>query len=146
MEKAQEERAHKLINRLEATGTDCGLLIIKGAVVLRCPDAPYNDAPTTFAETDLQNAVALGLLEKRTMVMATAGVKGTDTWEWYVSKRKHPKAGDWIIFSNGPGRRIDGIEQGIAFYGQGNNDLVPLVNLVPSSNAEPDCWEVDSSR
>ncbi|HEV2731682.1 MAG TPA: hypothetical protein VGV15_16750 [Terriglobales bacterium] len=144
MEKAQEERARKLINRLEATGSDCGLLAIKGMVVMRSPAAPYTDTPTTFDEADLQNAIALSLLERKTAEYRWRN--GCRRWEWYVSKRKQPKTGDWIIFSNDLCRRIDGIEQGIAFYGEENNDLVPLVNLVPASNAEPDCWEVDSSR
>jgi hypothetical protein len=64
----------------------------------------------------------------------------------YTPKRKTPKSGDWIIFSDGSRRKIDGIEKGIAFYGKGNNDLVPCENLVPASNAAPDCWEVDISR
>lgn len=108
MGKMHEERARKLVNRLERTGTDCGLLAVQGSVVLRCPSAPYNDSPTTFNEADLQNAVTLGLLEKRSMAMAipsiflrepsTASIKGTDagdwiifSWAWYVSKRKQPK-------------------------------------------------------
>ena len=144
MEKAKEERARKLVNRLERTGIGCGLLAVHGSVVMRCPAAPYTDTQTMFDEDDLQNAIALGLLEGRTAEYRWR--RKCRTWEWYLSTRKQPKIGDWFIFWNGPGRRIDGIEQGIAFYGKGNNDLVPLVNLVPASNAEPDCWEVDTSR
>ena len=143
MDKYQEDRARKLVNQLERTGSDCGLVAVQGAVVTRCPGAPYTDTPTEFDEIDLQNAVALNLLEQRKLTEGS--ITGSRQWEWYQSKRKPPRAGDWIIFSNGR-RRIDGIEQGIAFYGKGKNDLVPVVNLVPALNAEPDCWEVDARR
>ena len=140
MDKLQEAGARKLVSRLERAGyADCGLLAVQGTVVMRCKGAPYTDTPTMMDEIDLQNAVTLNLLELKK-------VTGSLQWEWYQSKRKPPKSGDWIIFSNGSRRKIDSKEKGIAFYGQGNKDLVPCENLVPASNAEPDCWEVDGSR
>lgn len=139
MDKAQEQRARKLVNQLERAGyADCGLLTVQGTVVMRCKGAHYTDTPTMRDEIDLQSAIALNLLDKRK-------VTGSFEWEWYLSKRKPPKTGDSIIFSDGSRRKIDVFEQGIAFYGKGNNDLVPVENVVPASNAEPNCWEVDSN-
>jgi hypothetical protein len=143
MDKYQEGRARKLVNQLERTGSDCGLVVVQGAVVTRFPGAPYTDTPTAFDEIDLHNAVALNLLEQRKFTVGS--VTGSVQSDWYQSKRKPPKAGDWIVFLNGR-RQIDGIENRIAFYGKGNNDLVPLANLVPASNADPNSWEVDASR
>jgi hypothetical protein len=143
MDKLQEGRARKLENQLERTGTNCGLLTVQGTVVMRCYAGDFTDTPTMFDEIDLQNAIALDLLEQRRITEGK--VTGSLQWEWHQSKRKPPKLGDWIVFSNGRSK-IDGIEKGIAFYGKGSNELVPCENLAPASNAEPDCWEVDSSR
>lgn len=41
--------------------------------------APYTDTPTMYDERDLNNAVALGLLEMRK-------VTGSLEWEWYTLK------------------------------------------------------------
>jgi len=139
MDGLQEKRARKLVNQLERVGTNCGLLIVQGTVVMRCAVGHDTDTPTMFDEIDLQNAIALDLLQHRK-------VTGSFQWEWYQSKRKPPKSGDWIIFSDGSRRKIDGFEKGIAFYGKGDHDLVPRENLVPASNAAPDCWEIDNSR
>jgi hypothetical protein len=136
MDGLQRKRARKLVEQLSES---CGLLVVHGAVVMRCPGAPYTDTPMMmFDETDVQNALALDLLEKRK-------VTGSFQWEWYMAKRKPPKPGDWIVFSDGSRRKIDGVEQGIAFYGKGDRDLVPCENLVPASNAGPDCWEIDNT-
>jgi hypothetical protein len=143
MDKWQEERARKLVNQLERAGyIQCGLLTVQGTVVVRGPGAPYSDSPTTFEEADLQNAIALNLLQAR--IFRESSITAGSQREWYTSKRKPPKVGDSIIFSGGLRRMIDGIEQGIAFYGKGDKDLVPCENLVPASNADPNCWEVDS--
>jgi hypothetical protein len=139
MDGFQETRARKLVNQLERAGENCGLLAVQGTVVLRCLCSDPVDTPTMCDEIDLQNAVALGLLEQRQ-------VTGSFQWEWHCSKRKPPKKGDWIIFSDGSRREIDGFEKGIAFYGKGDRDLVPCENLVPSSNADPNCWQIDGSR
>src|ERR1700674_4632988 len=107
----KERPARKLVEQLESSGMNSGLLAVQGSVVLRCPGSPYTDTPMMFDETDLQNAVALDLLEKRK-------VTGSFDWEWYVSRRKPtsiPKLGDWIVLSDGMRARIDGVEKGVAF-------------------------------
>jgi len=140
MDHSQEVRARQLVAGLERVDLRCGLLAVQGSVVLRCPGARYTDEPMmTFDETDLRNAVALNLLEKRRVV-------GSYAWEWYQSRRKPPKPRDWVILLDGSRREIVQIEKGIAFYGVGANDLVPVENLIPASNAEPDCWQVDPGR
>lgn len=142
MNKFEEERARKLVKQLDRAGTNCGLFAIEGIVVMRCMGEPYTDTPTMFDEIVLHHAIALNLLERRKFI--DSSVRKTTECELYTSKRKLPKVGDWIIFPNGR-RKIDGIEQGVAFYGRGNNDLVPCENLIPASNAGANCWEVDSS-
>ena len=62
MDGLQEQRARKLVNHLERTGSNCGLLIVQRTVVIRCSGAPYNDTPTMFDESDLQNAIALNAI------------------------------------------------------------------------------------
>ena len=85
MDDSQEERARELVEQLEKAGMNCGLLAVQGTVVLRCPGAPYTDTPMMmFDETDLQNAVALDLLEKRK-------VTGSYEWEWYALKKERAK-------------------------------------------------------
>jgi hypothetical protein len=141
MDGFQEQRARALVNQLERSGINCGLFATQGTVVMRRPGAPCTDTPTMFDENVLQDAIALDLLEKQKMYL-----DGKFGWEWYISKRKPPKPGDWIIFSDGSRKTIDGMEKGLAFYGKGAGDLVPCVNLVPASNADPHCWEVDNTR
>jgi len=48
-----------------------------GIIVMRCPGSPYTDTPTTFDETDLENAITLGLVRKQQIV-------GSYEWEYYV--------------------------------------------------------------
>jgi hypothetical protein len=137
----QEKRARKLVCELDHAGVSHGLIGVKGGVVMRGPGAPYSDSPLiTFDESDLRNAVELGLLEKQTM-----HVNGKLGWEWYVSKRK-VRVGDSIILEGGARRKIFGIEQGVAYYGNANNDLVPCMNLVPTRDCEANTWEVDRTR
>jgi hypothetical protein len=58
---------------------NCGVLRCKD---LSCCGAPHTDMPMMlFDETDLHNAVALNLLEKRK-------IKGSYKWEWYAGKKK----------------------------------------------------------
>ena len=45
MEAHMEKRARRLVDILESGGSDCGLLVIKGAVVMRCPGAPVRHSP-----------------------------------------------------------------------------------------------------
>jgi len=67
-----KKRARNLVEHLERAGMNCGLLAVQGTVVLRCPGSPYTQTPLmVFDETDLHNAVALDLLEKKTMVTHT---------------------------------------------------------------------------
>jgi len=88
MDDSRKRRAYKLVKHLEAAGMNCGLLVAQGTVVLRCPGAPYNDTPMmTFNETDLQNAVTLGLLEKQRMETHSFPLAASDEWEWYVVRR-----------------------------------------------------------
>jgi hypothetical protein len=83
MDDLHEKRALELVQQLERAGTNCGLLVVQGSVVMRGPGAPYIETPmVTFEETDLQNAIALDLLEKRK-------VTGSYEWEWYVLKGKN---------------------------------------------------------
>ncbi len=82
MDQFHEARARDLVDQLESAGANRGLLVVQGAVVMRGPGAPYSETlMVTFNETDLQNAIALGLLEKRK-------VTGSLEWDWYVAKRK----------------------------------------------------------
>ena len=80
MDDTQKERALDMVNQLKHAAANCGLLVMQGIVVMRCPGSPYTDTPTLFDETDLQNAITLGLLEKRKIV-------GSLEWEYYVAKK-----------------------------------------------------------
>ncbi|MGD0831827.1 MAG: hypothetical protein ABR907_12840 [Terracidiphilus sp.] len=81
MDAFQDERARRLVGELEREGKHSGLLVLKGAVVLRCSGAPYTDFPIPlFDETDLRNAVELDLLEKQKIL-------GDPEWEWWVVKK-----------------------------------------------------------
>jgi hypothetical protein len=84
MDDVQEHRARELVEEVKRR-TKCGLLTKQGTVVLRRPGSPYTDEPlVTFDETDLHNAIALGLLEKQR-------IKGSFEWEWYVAKETTAK-------------------------------------------------------
>ncbi len=67
MEAHMEKRARRLVDILEGAGPNCGLVMMQGAVVMRCPGAPFTDSPTPYDEADLSDAVELKLLEKRRM-------------------------------------------------------------------------------
>jgi hypothetical protein len=81
MDAFQWERANKLVEELREAGTNCGLLLSQGAVILRSAGSPYIDTPTFFDEDDLNNAVKLDLIEK-------GNITGAYFWEWYVLKKK----------------------------------------------------------
>jgi hypothetical protein len=85
MDDLHKKRALELVERLERAGMNCGLWAVQGTVVLRCPGAPYTDTPMMFEETDLGNAVALDLLEKRRFTT------GSYEWEMYAVKQKTAK-------------------------------------------------------
>ena len=78
MEDSQKERVIDMVDQLKESATNCGLLLMQGIVVMRCPGSLYTDTPTTFDETDLNNAISLGLLRKQKNV-------GSFEWEYYVA-------------------------------------------------------------
>ena len=80
MEVSTERRARKLVDILESGGSDCGLLVIKGAVVMRCPGAPFTDLPIPYDEADLNNAIELNLIERQKKLIGS--VTGSSGWEW----------------------------------------------------------------
>ena len=78
MDRAQEERAHKLVMEVEDAGQHSGLLMVGNQLVLRSPGSPYTDRVMLFFEqSDLTNAVSLGLLAKSKII-------GSYNWEWYA--------------------------------------------------------------
>jgi hypothetical protein len=90
MEVSIERRARKLVDILESGGSDCGLLVMQGTVVMRRPGAPLMDAPKlTYAEADLNNAIELKLLEKRKM--RADALPGSFEREYYVVREKSVK-------------------------------------------------------
>ena len=78
MTPGQEERAHKLVEMLKATGDDHGLLVVRGSLVIR-NRVTGTDTPLMFDVAALENAIALGLLEPRR-------VSGSVSWDWYIAK------------------------------------------------------------
>ncbi len=91
MDDLHKKRAFELVEHLERAGMNCGLLAVQGTVVLRRPGSVCTDTPMMFDETDLHNAVALDLLEKKTMVTQTYPPAGSYEWEWYVTKKATAK-------------------------------------------------------
>jgi hypothetical protein len=89
MEVSVERRARKLLDILESGGSDCGLLVFKAAVVMRCPGAPFTDLPIPYDDADLNNAIELNLIEKRKKLIGS--VSGSSGWEWYVVTEKAAK-------------------------------------------------------
>jgi hypothetical protein len=89
MEVSTERRARKLVDILESGGSDCGLLVIKGAVVMRCPGVPFTDLPIPYDEADLNNAIELNLLEKKKMRADT--LTGSFAREYYLVAEKSVK-------------------------------------------------------
>jgi hypothetical protein len=89
MEANKEKRARKLVDELEIAGPNCWLLVMKGAVVIRCPGASFKDSPTIYDEADLKNAVELNLLEKRKM--RADALAGSFEREHYVVREKSVK-------------------------------------------------------
>jgi hypothetical protein len=62
---------------------------MQGAVVMRCPGAPFTDLPIPYDEPDLNNDIELNLLEKRKKLISS--VTGSSGWEWYVVREKASK-------------------------------------------------------
>jgi hypothetical protein len=89
MEVSTERRARRLVDILESGGSDCGLLVFKGTVVMRCPGAPFTDLRIPYDEADLNNAIELNLIEKRKKLIGS--VTGSSGWEWYVVREKAAK-------------------------------------------------------
>ncbi len=75
---AEKERAQKLVTMLKKAGENHGLLVVAGNLVIR-DGVNCTDAPMMMEETDLRNAITLGLLEPRK-------VSGSVEWDWYVAK------------------------------------------------------------
>jgi hypothetical protein len=89
MEAHVEKRARRLVDILESAGPNCGLLVLQGTVVMRCPGVPSKDWPTMYNEADLNNAIELNLLEKRKMLIGS--VTGSSEREYYVVREKSVK-------------------------------------------------------
>lgn len=67
---------------------------------MRVPGGPYTEIPmASFDVTDLQNAVALGLLEK-------AKVTGSFEWERYVVRRSRVAGLLYQLYRIAPGGRL----------------------------------------
>lgn len=138
---AEKQRAEKLVRMLEKAGENHGLIVVQGHLVIR-NGVNLQDAPMMMEVADLENAITLDLLEKR---VAREIVGGKASWEWYIAKPR-PRAGHSIIFKDGKRRMIEQIDNGVAFYGKGNTDIVPVENLIPATNGERDCWQIDATR
>jgi hypothetical protein len=89
MEAHVEKRARRLVDILESGGSDCGLLVMHGAVVMRCPGDPFMDLPIPYDEVDLNNAIELNLLEKRKM--RADALTGSFEREYYVVRETSVK-------------------------------------------------------
>jgi hypothetical protein len=77
-----EKRAHDMVKILKG---NCGFVLNTGTVVARCEGAPYTDSPTPYDEVDLNNAIELKLLEKRTLTIGS--VTGSTACDWYTVPR-----------------------------------------------------------
>jgi hypothetical protein len=89
MEAHLEKRARRLVDILETAGPNCGLVVLRGAVMMRCPGAPVTDLPAIYDEADLKNAVELNLLGKRKM--RADSLTGSFEREYYVAREKSVK-------------------------------------------------------
>jgi hypothetical protein len=77
-----------LAEELESAGVNCGLLIIKNAVVLRSPGSTYVDRLLeTFDKDDVFNAIQLGLLTEGRAI-------GSPGWGWYIRTLSNAKRDD----------------------------------------------------
>jgi hypothetical protein len=84
-----EKRARRLTDILESAAPNCGLIVTRGAVMMRCPGTPFTDLPTIYDEADLKNAVQLNLLEKRKMRADT--LTGSFEREYYMAREESVK-------------------------------------------------------
>jgi hypothetical protein len=78
MDASQKARACKLVEMLKHAGEHHGLLVVQGNVVMR-NGVQCTDSPAMYDEADMDNAIALDLLQKNE-------VSGSMNWEWYVVK------------------------------------------------------------
>jgi hypothetical protein len=78
MDGTQKGSAYKLAAMLNKVGENHGILVIQGHLVIR-DGVLVEDSPMMFEETDLLNAVELGIVQKNK-------VEGSVSWEWYVVK------------------------------------------------------------
>ena len=89
IEADMEKRARRLVDILESAAPNCGLIVMRGAVVMRCPCTAFTDLPAIYDEADLKNAVQLNLLEKRKMQADT--LTGSFEREYYMVREKSVK-------------------------------------------------------
>ncbi len=134
MEAHLEKRAHQLVDMLESAGLNCGLLVIQKTVVMRCPGAPYTDSPTAHDEADMNNAIALDLLEKRKMT-------GSYEWEYYVVKKPRPRLGDFVAMSRGLIKIVYHAE-GIIELEDSPKRPILVSDLRPSPDGRPNVWVI----
>ena len=125
MDRSQEKRARKLVAMLESTGEHHGILVVQGHVVIR-DGVHCEDSPAMFEEADLQNAIALGLLEKSI-------VSGSVSWEWYVVKSGKSKVETITINSRKEGGiirvEVDTTQGGISAWTKDFPDAKDVLNL-----------------
>jgi len=83
MQEHLKKRAQHMVEILEVD-RNSGFMPVAGKLVLRSAGGLLSDSPTPYNENDLQNAVDLGLLEKRGATLTNAS--GENAWEWYTVK------------------------------------------------------------
>jgi len=126
MDHSQKQRAQKLVKMLKRCGANHGVLAVQGNLVVR-DGVKMTDDPFMFQEADLQNAVALGLLEKRKI----DGPSGS--WEWYVVKSGELKMGTITINSRKESGiirvEVDTTQGGISAWTKDFPDAKDVLNL-----------------
>jgi hypothetical protein len=132
MEVHMEKRARQMVDILRNAGLNCGLLSMQRTVVMRCPGAPYSDSPTMYDEPDLNNAIALNLLEKRKMT-------GSYEWEYYVVRTPH--IGEFVATSRGLIEIVYHAEGIVHLKGDPNHPIL-VSDLQPSLGGRPNVWVI----
>jgi hypothetical protein len=89
MDANAEQRARDLVHLLRRD-KNCGAVLQGGKVLVPNPIAPTPSqyTPTPYGETDLRNAVELGLLEKTKATMSSGGGTKIEEFEWYRPKQQ----------------------------------------------------------